>query len=110
MKIVRDGHEYELTQAEIESAHREWENDFVLSEIRYELESEALKTLGDDMLLYKFCEHNGITDDELVAEIADEYRIHCENYDAFGLDKPSIRSVVESVLDDYDFYNYESVE
>ena len=106
MKIVRNNQDIELTLAELRDAHAEYQRHIILSEIHNELEDTFVRNCCDFGAIDAFCHEIGLTDCELVSEIEDEYQIHCDNYSVFGLETPSVDSIVESVLDSYGFNNW----
>lgn len=107
MKIIRDGIEVELTYAELREAYNEFDQHCTRNEIFGCVENECMIVFDDERPSQEFLNDNGFDSfEELVDDIVDEYRIHCDNYDCFGMDKPSIKPFVIDRLDDYRMYDY----
>ena len=106
MKIIRNGIEIELTEEELRNAHNEFHSNWIRDEIIYTVENECAALLDDERPPQAFLDEIGMSFDEMISDIEDEYRIHCENYECFGLDEPNVKEFVINALSDYGFYNY----
>lgn len=94
MKIERDGKTYELTGAELKQAADECEREYVYLDIRDEFEiQEYIDEFLQDMHLDKY---------EMIEEMLDLYYYRKENW----FQMPTIKGIVDSVLDEYEYYEY----
>lgn len=94
MNIQRDGHVYELTGAELKAAADEYEREYVYLDIRDEFEiQDSIDEFMQDMHIDKY---------EMLEEMLDLYYYRKENW----FQMPTIKGIVESVLDDYGYYDY----
>lgn len=104
MKIKRNGVEFELSEQEMNEAHAEVDRKRIMDETRYAVSDITLDTAEPSEELL---EHIGMTLDELLVDLYEEYVIHRDNYDAFGLEVPAVKPFVESQLEDYGYFDLE---
>lgn len=105
MKIKRNSIEFELNEQEMNEAYAEVDRKRIMDEIRYAVSNITLDTYGDAEPSEELLEHIGMTLDELLVDLYEEYVIHRDNYDAFGLAVPEVKPFVESQLEDYGFFD-----
>lgn len=103
MEIERDGKMFTLSEEELRLAY----NEYRVIIIRYDLESYLDTELEDKDAsdVEAFFEHIEMDKQSLLDDIVNEYMIHCENFDEFGLDEPSEKEFVIDRLCDYGFYD-----
>ena len=106
MKIIRNNIEIELTPAELRDAYNEFHRNQIRLSIINAVENECYTFFDEERPPQEFLDEIGMTFDEMIDDIEDEYRIHCENYDYFGLDEPNVNEFTVNSLDDYGFYKY----
>ena len=107
MKIKRNGVEFELSIQEMNEAYNEIKTQRTTDEIRYAVQDITLERYGTDEPSDEILDSIGMTYDDLIADIYDEYVIHCDNYDAFGIGAPEIKPFVEELLYDYGYFELE---
>lgn len=104
MKIERNGVEFELSEQEMRDAYNEVQQKRTIDEIRYAVQDITLDTYGTDAPSDDVLNHIGMTLDELFDDLYEEYVIHRDNYDAFGIAVPEVKPFVESQLEDYGYF------
>lgn len=104
MKIERNGVEFELSEQEMRDAYNEVQKKQTVDEIRYSLQDITLEAYGTDEPSEEVLDYIGMTLDELLDDLYEEYVIHRDNYDAFGIAVPEVKPFVESQLEDYGYF------